>query len=53
MIPIRDAIRSKNFPAVNILLIGLNVAAFLLERLGRGDKEGNRGDLFLEVRVLD
>jgi len=31
MIPIRDAIRSKNFPAVNVLLIGLNVIAFLWE----------------------
>ena len=31
MIPIRDALRSKNFPAVNILLIGLNVVAFLWE----------------------
>jgi len=31
MIPIRDAIRSKNFPAVNVLIIGLNVAAFLWE----------------------
>ena len=31
MIPIRDAIRSKNFPAVNVLLIGLNVVAFLWE----------------------
>ena len=31
MIPIRDAIRSKNFPAVNVLIIGLNVIAFLWE----------------------
>jgi membrane associated rhomboid family serine protease len=31
MIPIRDAIRSKNFPAVTVLLIGLNVIAFLWE----------------------
>ena len=31
MIPIRDAIRSKNFPAVNILIIVLNVIAFLWE----------------------
>jgi membrane associated rhomboid family serine protease len=31
MIPLRDAIRSKNFPAVNILIIGLNVIAFLWE----------------------
>jgi membrane associated rhomboid family serine protease len=29
MIPIRDAIRSKNFPVVNIILIGLNILAFL------------------------
>lgn len=29
MIPIRDAIRSKNFPAVNVTLIGLNILAFL------------------------
>ena len=31
MIPLRDAIRSKNFPAVNVLIIGLNVVAFLWE----------------------
>jgi membrane associated rhomboid family serine protease len=31
MIPIRDAIRSKNFPAVNILIIVLNGMAFLWE----------------------
>jgi rhomboid family protein len=31
MIPIRDAIRSKNFPAVNVLLIGLNIVAFMWE----------------------
>jgi membrane associated rhomboid family serine protease len=31
MIPIRDAIRSKNFPAVNVILIGLNIVAFLWE----------------------
>jgi len=31
MIPIRDAIRSKNFPAVNVLIIALNVIAFLWE----------------------
>jgi len=31
MIPIRDAIRSKNFPAVNVLIIGLNIIAFLWE----------------------
>lgn len=29
MIPIRDAIRSEHFPAVNFLIIGLNVLAFL------------------------
>jgi len=29
MIPIRDAIRSNHFPAVNSLIIGLNVLAFL------------------------
>jgi membrane associated rhomboid family serine protease len=29
MIPIRDAIRSKTFPVINIILIGLNVLAFL------------------------
>jgi hypothetical protein len=33
MIPIRDAIRSKNFPAVNVLIIGLNIVAFLWELL--------------------
>jgi membrane associated rhomboid family serine protease len=29
MIPIRDAIRSKNFPVVNFIIIGLNIVAFL------------------------
>jgi len=33
MIPIRDAIRSKNFPAVNVFIIGLNIIAFLWELL--------------------
>ncbi len=33
MIPIRDAIRSKNFPAVNVLIIVLNSMAFLWELL--------------------
>ena len=31
MIPIRDAIRSKHFPVVNILIIGLNIIVFLWE----------------------
>lgn len=31
MIPIRDTIRSKNFPVVNTLIIGLNILAFLWE----------------------
>jgi membrane associated rhomboid family serine protease len=31
MIPIRDTIRAQNFPAVNILLILLNVVIFLFE----------------------
>ncbi len=31
MIPIRDAIRSKNFPAINVMIIGINVLAFLWE----------------------
>jgi membrane associated rhomboid family serine protease len=31
MIPIRDAIRSKNFPAVNVIIIVINVLAFLWE----------------------
>jgi len=29
MIPIRDAIRSQNFPVVNLLIIGINVFVFL------------------------
>jgi membrane associated rhomboid family serine protease len=33
MIPIRDAIRSKNFPAVNVFIIGLNIITFLWELL--------------------
>jgi hypothetical protein len=33
MIPIRDAIRSKNFPAVNVLIISLNIIVFLWELL--------------------
>ncbi len=37
MIPIRDAIRSKNFPAVNVIIIGLNIMAFLAELLQGSD----------------
>ena len=37
MIPIRDAIRSKNFPAVNVLIIVLNIIAFLWELLQGSD----------------
>ena len=33
MIPIRDAIRSKNFPAVNFIIIGLNIIVFLWQLL--------------------
>jgi len=33
MIPIRDAIRSENFPIVNILIIALNIVAFVWELL--------------------
>jgi membrane associated rhomboid family serine protease len=29
MIPLRDAIRSRNFPAVNFIIIGLNIIVFL------------------------
>jgi membrane associated rhomboid family serine protease len=37
MIPIRDTIRSENFPLVNFLIIGVNVIAFLWElSLGPG-----------------
>ncbi|MFB3886617.1 MAG: rhomboid family intramembrane serine protease [Thermodesulfobacteriota bacterium] len=31
MIPIRDAIRSRHFPVVNVIVIGLNIVAFLWE----------------------
>ncbi len=33
MIPIRDAVRSKNFPAINYIIISLNVLAFLWQLL--------------------
>jgi len=33
MIPIRDTIRSKNFPAVNSIIIGLNILVFLWQLL--------------------
>jgi membrane associated rhomboid family serine protease len=33
MIPIRDAIRSKNFPAVNVMIIALNIIVFLWQLL--------------------
>jgi membrane associated rhomboid family serine protease len=33
MIPIRDTIRSKNFPAVNFLIIGLNILVFIWQLL--------------------
>ena len=31
MIPLRDNIRSKNYPVVNNLLIGLNILVFLIQ----------------------
>ncbi len=37
MIPVRDAIRSKNFPAVNVLFIVLNIIAFVWELLHGSD----------------
>ena len=37
MIPIRDAIRSKNFPVVNFIIIGLNIIAFLWQLLQGSD----------------
>ncbi|MGA2317949.1 MAG: rhomboid family intramembrane serine protease [Thermodesulfobacteriota bacterium] len=37
MIPIRDAIRSKNFPAVNFIIIGLNIIVFLWQLLQGSD----------------
>jgi membrane associated rhomboid family serine protease len=37
MIPIRDAIRSKNFPVVNVILIALNILAFLWQ-LSQGSR---------------
>jgi membrane associated rhomboid family serine protease len=33
MIPIRDAIRSKHFPVVNVFIIGLNILVFLWQFL--------------------
>ena len=33
MIPIRDAIRSKNFPAFNFIIIGLNIIVFIWQLL--------------------
>ncbi len=35
MIPIRDTIRSRNYPVVNTLIIGVNVLVYLIE-LGHG-----------------
>ena len=37
MIPIRDAIRSKNFPIVNVVIIVLNIIAFAWEFLQGSD----------------
>lgn len=31
MIPLRDSVRSRTFPIVNILIIGINIAVFLYE----------------------
>lgn len=40
MIPLRDTIRSKNFPAINTLIIGLNALVFLWQlSLGRQTEE--------------
>jgi membrane associated rhomboid family serine protease len=35
MIPIRDTIRSRNYPAVNMMIIGANVLLYLIE-MGQG-----------------
>jgi membrane associated rhomboid family serine protease len=37
MIPLRDTIRSKNYPVVNTMIIIINIAVFLVE-LSRGDQ---------------
>jgi membrane associated rhomboid family serine protease len=37
MIPLRDTVRSKNFPLVNVLIIGVNVLAFLWQ-LSQGSR---------------
>lgn len=39
MLPIRDTIRSRNYPVVNLILIGLNVLVFLIQ-LTQGDQAG-------------
>jgi membrane associated rhomboid family serine protease len=41
MIPIRDAIRSKNFPAVNVIIIAINVLVFLWELFQGADLTGD------------
>jgi len=37
MIPLRDTVRSRNFPVVNTLIIGLNIVAFLWQ-LSQGNR---------------
>ena len=54
MIPIRDAIRSNNFPVINILIIVLNVLAFLWE-LSQGPRLREAFSLFgiVPIRYSD
>ena len=39
MIPIRDTIQSRNYPVVNMMIIGLNVFLFFIE-MGQGQRLG-------------
>ncbi|MBW1802215.1 MAG: rhomboid family intramembrane serine protease, partial [Deltaproteobacteria bacterium] len=39
MIPIRDTVRSRNYPVVNTMIIGLNILLFLIE-MGQGQRLG-------------
>ena len=39
MIPIRDTVQSRNYPVVNMIIIGLNILLYLIE-MGQGQRLG-------------
>ena len=47
MLPIRDTLSSKNYPVVNMAIIGLNVLVFLIQTM-----QGGQEDRFIYIYGL-